>query len=87
MFAAFGRLGPKFVHYKVCSTFDSSPRIGSIGRAIDIGCRVFQNRFVPLVVGAPVLQRFCVFGNLFARSGLDSPAYRLDRHPTMRRIR
>lgn len=76
--------GPAIVHYKVCSTFDSSPEIGSIGRAIDIGQRVFQNRRVPLVVGAPSLQRFCVFGNLFARSGLDSPVYRLDRHPTMR---
>ena len=74
---------PAIVHYKVCSTFDSSPQIGSIGRAIDIGQRVFQNRLVPLVVGTPSLQRFCVFGNLFARSGLDSPVYRLDRHPTM----
>lgn len=74
---------PAIVHYKVCSTFDSSPEIGSIGRAIDIGQRVFQNRLVPLVVGAPGLQRFCVFGNLFARSGLDSPIYRLDCHPTM----
>jgi uncharacterized protein YgbK (DUF1537 family) len=83
-FRSLGRHQPKIVHYKVCSTFDSSPQIGSIGRAIDIGCREFQNRFVPLVVGAPVLQRFCVFGNLFARSGLDSAPYRLDRHPTMR---
>jgi uncharacterized protein YgbK (DUF1537 family) len=58
--------------------------VGSIGRAIEFGQRIFQNRFVPMVVGAPSLQRFCVFGNLFARSGLDSPAYRLDRHPTMR---
>ncbi len=83
-FAALRDRKPRVVHYKVCSTFDSSPQIGSVGRAIDIGCRVFQNRFVPLVVGAPVLQRFCVFGNLFARSGLDSAPYRLDRHPTMR---
>jgi uncharacterized protein YgbK (DUF1537 family) len=83
-FSALRRHNPRIVHYKVCSTFDSSPRIGSIGRAIDIGHRVFQNRFVPLVVGAPVLQRFCVFGSLFARSGLDSAPYRLDRHPTMR---
>jgi len=83
-FASLVEHRPAIVHYKVCSTFDSSPRVGSIGRAIDIGHRVFQNRFVPLVVGAPSLQRFCVFGNLFARSGLDSPAYRLDRHPTMR---
>ncbi len=38
---------------------------------------------MPLVVGVPSLQRFCLFGNLFARSGLDSDVFRLDRHPTM----
>jgi uncharacterized protein YgbK (DUF1537 family) len=75
---------PAVVHYKTCSTFDSSPEMGSIGRAIDLGQRTFANRFVPLVVGVPHLQRFCVFGNLFARSGLASATYRLDRHPTMR---
>jgi uncharacterized protein YgbK (DUF1537 family) len=83
-FRALKELQPKFVHYKVCSTFDSSPEIGSIGRAIELGQNVFQNRFVPLVVGSPSLQRFCVFGNLFARSGLASDVFRLDRHPTMR---
>ncbi len=83
-FETLGRLEPAIVHYKVCSTFDSSPNVGSIGRAIELGQRVFRNRCCPLVVGAPVLQRFCVFGNLFARSGLDSAPYRLDRHPTMK---
>ncbi len=83
-YAALRDCKPRVVHYKVCSTFDSSPQTGSVGRAIDVGVRLFQNQFVPLVVGAPVLQRFCVFGNLFARSGLDSAPYRLDRHPTMR---
>lgn len=83
-FRALQQLQPNFVHYKVCSTFDSSPTIGSIGRAIEVGQTVFENRFVPLVVGAPSLQRFCVFGNLFARSGLASEVFRLDRHPTMR---
>jgi uncharacterized protein YgbK (DUF1537 family) len=85
VFESLHARGPEIVHYKVCSTFDSAPAIGSNGRAIEIGHRVFQNRIVPLVVGAPSLQRFCVFGNLFARSGLDSPVYRLDRHPTMSR--
>jgi uncharacterized protein YgbK (DUF1537 family) len=74
---------PQIVHYKICSTFDSSPEIGSIGRAIDIGHRVYQNRVHPLVVGAPSLRRFCVFGNLFAQSGLNSAPFRLDRSPSM----
>ena len=79
----FLSIEPRFVHYKICSTFDSSPEIGSIGRAIDIGFEVFQNRIVPLVVGAPPLRSYCVFGNLFAQSGLNSEPFRLDRHPTM----
>lgn len=82
---ALAALQPKFVHYKVSSTFDSSPTLGSIGLAIEIGAAIFKNRITPLVVGAPSLGRYCVFGNLFARSGLDSPLYRLDRHPTMSR--
>jgi len=84
-FSRFAELGCRLVHYKTCSTFDSAPEVGSIGRAIDIGQRIFAAPFVPLVVGAPALQRFCLFGNLFARSGLDSEVFRLDRHPTMLR--
>jgi 3-oxoisoapionate kinase len=79
-------LGADHVHYKVCSTFDSSPQTGSIGRVIDIARAVFAAPFTPVVVGAPDLGRWCVFGNLFAGMGIgaDSPAYRLDRHPSMR---
>ncbi|HOA74600.1 MAG TPA: four-carbon acid sugar kinase family protein [Phycisphaerae bacterium] len=84
-FKALEALQLPVVHYKVCSTFDSSPEIGSIGRALDIGADLFKTRVVPLLVGAPILGRYCVFGNLFARSGLDSEPYRLDRHPTMAR--
>jgi uncharacterized protein YgbK (DUF1537 family) len=75
--------GAKVVHYKTCSTFDSSPQIGSIGKAIEIGLEVFGPRIVPMMIGAPNLGRYQVFGNLFARSGLDTEPYRLDRHPTM----
>ncbi|HBY63427.1 MAG TPA: hypothetical protein DEH78_26685 [Solibacterales bacterium] len=78
-------LSPGIVHYKICSTFDSSPTRGSIGRAIEIGRAVFGDHPVPVLAGAPGLGRYCAFGNLFARSGLDSPIYRLDRHPTMSR--
>ncbi len=81
---ALRSLGARHVHYKICSTFDSSPHIGSIGRAIEIGREVFSEAaVVPLVVGAPSLGRYCVFGNLFARFGIgsDGPIHRLDRHP------
>jgi uncharacterized protein YgbK (DUF1537 family) len=83
-FEALKASGAPLLHYKVCSTFDSSPQIGSIGKAIEIGRRIFGDGPTPLVVGAPVLGRYVVFGNLFARSGLDSEPSRLDRHSTMR---
>jgi uncharacterized protein YgbK (DUF1537 family) len=83
LFAKLRDLGAPFVHYKVCSTFDSAPAIGSIGKAIDCGLAVFKNRCVPLVVGAPALKRYTVFGNLFATVG--DTTYRIDRHPTMAR--
>ncbi|MDA1273741.1 MAG: four-carbon acid sugar kinase family protein [Verrucomicrobia bacterium] len=76
--------GAPLIHYKTCSTFDSSPEIGSIGKAIELGRALFGTRSVPILAGAPVLGRFTVFGNLFARSGLDTEPFRLDRHPTMR---
>lgn len=86
-FAALRALGPRHVHYKVCSTFDSGPQVGNIGKAIDVGREVFGGRFVPLVVGAPALGRYCAFGNLFARYGIGSAGeiHRLDRHPAMKR--
>jgi uncharacterized protein YgbK (DUF1537 family) len=83
VFQSLKALAPKIIHYKVCSTFDSSPAVGSIGRAIEHAIEVFHPTYVPLVVGAPQLARYTVFGTLFARAGLDSPVFRLDRHPAM----
>ncbi|TWT29793.1 hypothetical protein KOR34_51110 [Posidoniimonas corsicana] len=84
-FEALRNLRPRHVHYKVCSTFDSSPAVGSIGRVLEIGSDVFAGPYAPIVVGAPALGRWCVFGNLFARYGIGSEGgvYRLDRHPAM----
>jgi 3-oxoisoapionate kinase len=77
--------GARQVHYKVCSTFDSSPSTGSIGKAIDCGSKVFNNKLIPVLGGMPVLGRYCLFGNLFAKMGIGSNGkiYRLDRHPSM----
>lgn len=84
-FEALKNSGAGHIHYKVCSTFDSSVRIGSIGKAIDVGYDIFRNSFIPVLGGTPALGRYCVFGNLFARMGIGSNGntYRLDRHPSM----
>ncbi len=83
IFARLRTLGAPVNHYKVCSTFDSSPRIGSVGRAMELGLSAFGTKYVPVVVGAPRLGRSVVFGNLFASA--DDEVYRIDRHPSMRR--
>ncbi len=75
--------GAPVLQYKICSTFDSSPSVGSIGRAIELGTALMPGRWSPMVVGAPRLKRYQAFGNLFAVA--DGEGYRLDRHPTMSR--
>ena len=82
-FEILKRLGAPLNQYKVCSTFDSSPTTGSIGRALEIGQDVFETPWSAIVVGAPALSRYQAFGNLFARVGDET--FRLDRHPTMSR--
>lgn len=83
IFAWLRASGAAICHYKVCSTFDSSPATGSIGRALDIGAAVFAQTSTPLIVGAPELKRYTAFGNLFA--GYADETFRIDRHPVMRR--
>ncbi|MEO8627615.1 MAG: four-carbon acid sugar kinase family protein [Betaproteobacteria bacterium] len=81
---ALWSLGAPLLHYKVCSTFDSSPTIGSIGHVIDFArTRLTDGDTVSILAGAPPLRRYTVFGNHFAAAG--SEIYRLDRHPTMSR--
>lgn len=81
-FAALTASGAPILHYKTCSTFDSSPSIGSIGRALEIG-RGKLGGIVPILIGAPHLARYLLFGNLFAAAG--GAVHRIDRHPTMAR--
>ncbi|WP_319529279.1 four-carbon acid sugar kinase family protein [uncultured Cohaesibacter sp.] len=85
-FKALKALDAPICHYKTCSTFDSAPRIGNIGRAIEIGHDIFGTG-VPVVVGVTRLKRYVVFSNLYAAASVagDSEAFRIDRHPTMSR--
>jgi 3-oxoisoapionate kinase len=71
------------VHYKVCSTFDSAPSIGSIGHVMDLARAAFGVDPIPIIAATPALGRYCVFGQLFARSATDGQVYRIDRHPIM----
>jgi uncharacterized protein YgbK (DUF1537 family) len=82
-FASLAAFGAPILQYKVCSTFDSSPEVGSIGAAVDIGVNTMRARWSPMVIGAPRLKRYQMFGNLFA--AVNGAGFRLDRHPTMSR--
>ena len=83
VFARLAALDPALVHYKVCSTLDSAPETGSIGRAIEIGAKCLSSQVVPVLVAAPQMRRYQCFGHLFAGIGRD--VVRLDRHPVMSR--
>jgi uncharacterized protein YgbK (DUF1537 family) len=82
-FAALAALGAPVAHYKVCSTFDSAPHVGSIGKAIDLAVPALGGAWHPMLVAAPAIHRYQLFGNLFAT--VDGTGYRLDRHPTVSR--
>ena len=82
VFDLLAATGAPVIHYKVCSTFDSAPHIGSIGRAIDIAARKFEG-WIPLVVADPGMGRYQAIGNLFAAA--HGVVHRLDRHPVMAR--
>ncbi|WP_099514501.1 four-carbon acid sugar kinase family protein [Microvirga ossetica] len=81
IFETMAALNAPIAHYKVCSTFDSAPHVGSIGRAIDLAAPKLGGDWHPLIVADPPIGRYQVFGNLFAVA--DDVGYRLDRHPTM----
>lgn len=74
--------GAPIVHYKVCSTFDSAPHVGSIGRAVDLAAQRFDG-WVPMIVADPGMGRYQACGNLFAAA--QGSIHRLDRHPIMSR--
>jgi uncharacterized protein YgbK (DUF1537 family) len=80
---ALAALPAPWVHYKVCSTFDSAPQVGSIGTLMELAREAFGDAPIPIVAATPALGRYCVFGQLFARSGTDGQVHRIDRHPVM----
>ncbi|WP_104133970.1 four-carbon acid sugar kinase family protein [Cryobacterium sp. Y62] len=75
-------LQPDVLIYKVCSTFDSSPTIGSIGRAIELLHQTVPTAGpIPVVPAQPGFGRYTAFAQHFGTYG--DAVHRLDRHPVM----
>ncbi|MEI4472275.1 four-carbon acid sugar kinase family protein [Frigidibacter sp. MR17.24] len=75
---------PRFLHVKVCSTFDSSDATGNIALLAQGLADAAGIRDLAVIGGQPSLGRYAVFGTLFAAAP-DGAVHRLDRHPVMSR--
>lgn len=73
---------PEFLHVKICSTFDSSARIGNVALFAQGLAKALGIGDLAVLAGQPSLGRYAVFGTLFAR-GPDGDIHRIDRHPVM----
>lgn len=68
--------------YKVCSTFDSSPSVGNIGRAIEMLHESWPSHgAIPVVPAQPEFGRYTAFSQHFG--AYKGEVFRLDRHPVM----
>ncbi|RZT18262.1 uncharacterized protein YgbK (DUF1537 family) [Mycobacterium sp. BK558] len=82
--ARIRRTGAEVLLYKVCSTFDSLPTLGSIGRGIELLHEQFAGLGPVAVVPAqPQFGRYTAFSNHFGV--FSGQVHRLDRHPVMSR--
>lgn len=80
--AGLAAFAPRFLHLKICSTFDSSLETGNVAllaRTLADGLGIAN---IAVIGGQPSLGRHAVFGTLFAR-GPDGAIHRIDRHPVM----
>jgi uncharacterized protein YgbK (DUF1537 family) len=74
-------LGTRVVQYKACSTADSAPQTGSLGRVLELAVELFPSAPVPIVFAQPDAGRYTFFSHHFARD--HDAVFRLDRQPTM----
>ena len=82
--ARIARTGADVLLYKVCSTFDSLPTLGSIGRGIELLREQFPGLGPVAVAPAqPQFGRYTAFSNHFGVFA--GQVHRLDRHPVMSR--
>ncbi len=81
LYAALVATGAPLIQYKACSTMDSGPLVGSLGRALELGLAATGETCAPILFASPEMGRYQAFGTLFA-AGLRG-LHRIDRHPVM----
>ncbi|MBB3143132.1 four-carbon acid sugar kinase family protein [Halomonas organivorans] len=74
-------LNPRLKQFKICSTFDSSPSLGSIGHVMDLARRHCPGCALPVLPATPAFGRYTAFSHLFTRYG--DEICRLDQNPAM----
>ena len=83
LYAALVATRAPLIQYKACSTMDSAPALGSLGRALEQGLRATGETCAPILFASPEMGRFQAFGTLFAAG--PGGIHRIDRHPVMAR--
>ncbi|GGY06408.1 hypothetical protein GCM10007160_37410 [Litchfieldella qijiaojingensis] len=79
--AVLEALDPLVKQYKVCSTFDSSPTVGSIGHVMELARRHWSGCALPVLPATPAFGRYTAFSHLFTR--YQGEICRLDQNPAM----
>jgi uncharacterized protein YgbK (DUF1537 family) len=83
LYAALVATGAPLIQYKACSTMDSAPHVGSLGRALELGLAATGEDCAPILFASPEMRRWQAFGTLFAAG--PGGIHRIDRHPVMAR--
>ena len=83
LYKALLATGARLIQYKACSTMDSAPHLGSLGRALELGLLATGETCAPILFASPEMGRFQAFGQLFAAG--PGGIHRIDRHPVMAR--
>ncbi|MDI5985368.1 four-carbon acid sugar kinase family protein [Halomonas sp. M4R5S39] len=79
--AVLKALAPRLMQFKVCSTFDSSPTVGSIGHVMELARQRWPGCALPVLPATPAFGRFTAFSHLFTR--YQGEICRLDQNPAM----
>lgn len=79
--AVLKALAPRLMQFKVCSTFDSSPTVGSIGHVMELARQHWPGCALPVLPATPAFGRFTAFSHLFTR--YQGEICRLDQNPAM----